>query len=88
MQTNPIIEKVTQDWTSALGRISESNKISTTPVVEGVLTRMVGLTLEAVGLSGADWSTMRCGYACWTTRRDRGCGVFRGESIPDANFRN
>lgn len=49
MQANPIIEKITQDWTSALGRVGESSKISTTPAVEGVLTRMVGLTLEAVG---------------------------------------
>lgn len=49
MQANPIIEKVTQDWISALGRIGESNKIAAIPAVEGVLTRMVGLTLEAVG---------------------------------------
>jgi flagellum-specific ATP synthase len=49
MQANPFVEKATQDWTLALSRINESKKIVDTPAVEGVLTRMVGLTLEAIG---------------------------------------
>jgi flagellum-specific ATP synthase len=49
MDPNPLIEKAVGNWTNALGRISESNKTAGEPAVEGVLTRMVGLTLEAVG---------------------------------------
>ena len=49
MQANTFVEKAAQDWAIALKRISESKKKIDTPAVEGVLTRMVGLTLEAVG---------------------------------------
>ncbi len=47
--TDPLIEKATQEWSSALERVAQLGKSVGAPVVEGVLTRMVGLTLEAVG---------------------------------------
>lgn len=47
--TDPLIEKAARDWSAALGRVAQLGKSAGTPVVEGVLTRMVGLTLEAVG---------------------------------------
>lgn len=47
--TDPLIEKATSSWVDALGRAERLGKQAGTPVVEGVLTRMVGLTLEAVG---------------------------------------
>lgn len=48
-EIDPLIERATKDWTAALGRVAQQAKSSGVPVVEGVLTRMVGLTLEAVG---------------------------------------
>ncbi len=48
-ETDPLIEKATGEWSAALGRVAKSGKSAGAPVVEGVLTRMVGLTLEAVG---------------------------------------
>lgn len=48
-ETDPLIEKATAEWSAALGRAVQSGKTAGTPVIEGVLTRMVGLTLEAVG---------------------------------------
>ncbi len=47
--TEPLIEKAGFDWMTALARIGSESKRLGQPVVEGVLTRMVGLTLEAVG---------------------------------------
>jgi len=47
--TDPLIEKATKDWSDALGRVAKQNISVGAPAVEGVLTRMVGLTLEAVG---------------------------------------
>lgn len=44
-----VIDKATQDWSESLNRIASLGKSVGEPVVEGVLTRMVGLTLEAVG---------------------------------------
>ncbi len=49
MQDEPLIEKAGQDWMTALARIGSDSRRLTRPVVEGVLTRMVGLTLEAAG---------------------------------------
>lgn len=57
MQTNlteeekadPLIAKATAHWCNALDGVAERAKLVGTPVVEGMLTRMVGLTLEAVG---------------------------------------
>jgi flagellum-specific ATP synthase len=46
---DPLIEKSTQDWMTSLARVGSEAKQHARPVVEGVLTRMVGLTLEAVG---------------------------------------
>jgi flagellum-specific ATP synthase len=46
---NPLIEKATLDWMTSLARIGSESKQLGNSVVEGVLTRMVGLTLEAVG---------------------------------------
>ncbi len=46
---DPLIQKATQDWMISLARIGSESKRHCKPVVEGVLTRMVGLTLEAVG---------------------------------------
>lgn len=48
-KTEPLIEKATQEWSAALGQVAQLAKSAGAPVVEGVLTRMVGLTLEAVG---------------------------------------
>ncbi len=45
----PMIEKARLDWMTALARVGSEAKRHARPVVEGVLTRMVGLTLEAVG---------------------------------------
>ena len=47
--TDPLIEKATRTWSDALGRVARQNISVGAPAVEGVLTRMVGLTLEAVG---------------------------------------
>ncbi len=44
-----LIERARLDWMTALARIGSESKRHTRPEVEGVLTRMVGLTLEAVG---------------------------------------
>lgn len=44
-----VIDKATQDWSESLNRIARLGKSAGEPVVEGVLTRMVGLTLEAIG---------------------------------------
>ncbi len=49
MQDEPLIEKAGQDWMTALARIGSESRRLSKPVVEGVLTRMVGLTLEAAG---------------------------------------
>ena len=46
---DPLIEKSTQGWMTSLARVGSEAKQHAMPVVEGVLTRMVGLTLEAVG---------------------------------------
>lgn len=46
---DPLIEKSTQDWMTSLARVASEANQHARPVVEGVLTRMVGLTLEAVG---------------------------------------
>lgn len=43
------IENATRDWMTSLARVGTEAKRHGQPVVEGVLTRMVGLTLEAVG---------------------------------------
>lgn len=47
--TEILIEKARQDWMTALARVGSESKRHAKPVVEGVLTRMVGLTLEAIG---------------------------------------
>lgn len=47
--TDPLIEKATGSWVDALGRAERLGRQAGSPVVEGILTRMVGLTLEAVG---------------------------------------
>jgi len=47
--TEALIEKASLDWMTALARVGSESKRHTKPVVEGVLTRMVGLTLEAIG---------------------------------------
>ncbi|NNE64718.1 MAG: flagellar protein export ATPase FliI [Gammaproteobacteria bacterium] len=47
--TDPLIEKSTAAWREALDRVARLGKSAGVPVVEGVLTRMVGLTLEASG---------------------------------------
>jgi len=46
---DPLIEESTQGWMTSLARVGSEAKQHARPVVEGVLTRMVGLTLEAVG---------------------------------------
>jgi len=46
---DPLIEKSIQGWMTSLARVGSEAKQHARPVVEGVLTRMVGLTLEAVG---------------------------------------
>ncbi len=48
-ETDPLIEKSNKEWSAALGRVAQRGKAAGAPVVEGVLTRMIGLTLEAVG---------------------------------------
>ena len=47
--TEALIEQARLDWMTALARVGSESRRLTKPVVEGVLTRMVGLTLEAVG---------------------------------------
>ncbi len=47
--TEALIEKATQRWASALARAGDESERHGQVVVEGVLTRMVGLTLEAIG---------------------------------------
>ena len=46
---DPLIEKATSDWSASLAQVAIQHKFAGKPVVEGVLTRMVGLTLEAIG---------------------------------------
>lgn len=46
---DPLIAKATAQWCKALVEVAKRGKSASTPVVEGILTRMVGLTLEAVG---------------------------------------
>ncbi len=48
-KTDPLIAKATAHWCSALDGVAKRAKLVGKPVVEGILTRMVGLTLEAVG---------------------------------------
>ncbi|NNE63639.1 MAG: hypothetical protein HKN34_06110, partial [Gammaproteobacteria bacterium] len=45
LATDPLIEKSTAAWKEALDRAARLGKSAGVPVVEGVLTRMVGLTL-------------------------------------------
>jgi len=45
----PLIDKAISEWCNALQRVAKRGKLAGMPVVEGILTRMVGLTLEAVG---------------------------------------
>ena len=45
----PLIENATRGWMTSLARVGSESKHYARPVVEGVLTRMVGLTLEAAG---------------------------------------
>jgi len=47
--SEPLIEKASLDWMTALARVGSESRRHAKPVVEGVLTRMVGLTLEAIG---------------------------------------
>ncbi len=47
--TDLLIQQATADWSASLASVAQRNKKLGEPVVEGVLTRMVGLTLEAVG---------------------------------------
>ncbi len=47
--SDPLIEQARLDWMTALARVGSEARRHARPVVEGVLTRMVGLTLEAVG---------------------------------------
>ena len=48
--TLPLIEQAQQSWLRALGRTAQScDNVCGKPRVEGILTRMVGLTLEAAG---------------------------------------
>ncbi|MCP4979170.1 MAG: flagellar protein export ATPase FliI [Gammaproteobacteria bacterium] len=49
MPTEALIEKARLDWMTALARVGTESRRYGKPVVEGVLTRMVGLTLEAAG---------------------------------------
>ncbi len=44
-----LIEQAKLDWMTALARVGSEARRHAQPVVEGVLTRMVGLTLEAIG---------------------------------------
>lgn len=48
-KTDPLIEKATKSWSAALERVARQNSDIGAPAVEGILTRMVGLTLEAEG---------------------------------------
>ena len=47
--TEALVEQATRDWLTTLQRVGHEARDQGQPVVEGVLTRMVGLTLEAVG---------------------------------------
>lgn len=49
MQADPLIERATKSWSDSLAQVAKRSNSIGVPVVEGVLTRMVGLTLEAVG---------------------------------------
>lgn len=49
MRTEALIEQARQDWMTALARVGSESRRYGKPAVEGVLTRMVGLTLEAAG---------------------------------------
>lgn len=49
MQVDPLIVEATGQWSDALARAAKRGRTASKPVVEGILTRMVGLTLEAVG---------------------------------------
>ena len=46
---HPLIQKATSGWMKSLQRTANESRHAGSPVVEGVLTRMVGLTLEAIG---------------------------------------
>ncbi|MFT5502538.1 MAG: flagellum-specific ATP synthase [Gammaproteobacteria bacterium] len=48
-QCQETIQSANLEWSRFLGEISAETKSDLEPIVEGVLTRMVGLTLEAVG---------------------------------------
>ena len=48
-QAEPLIEEAIVQWCNALQRVAKRGTFAGMPVVEGTLTRMVGLTLEAVG---------------------------------------
>jgi flagellum-specific ATP synthase len=48
-QAEPLIDKAISEWRNALERVAKRGELADMPVVEGILTRMVGLTLEAVG---------------------------------------
>lgn len=47
--TEKLIETANAHWCSALEGLAKRSKLASVPIVEGTLTRMVGLTLEAVG---------------------------------------
>ena len=47
--SDSIVDKSALAWSESFSRIVRMSKSAAEPVVEGVLTRMVGLTLEAIG---------------------------------------
>ncbi len=49
MRAEALLEQAGRDWMTALARVGSESRRHGKPVVEGVLTRMVGLTLEAAG---------------------------------------
>ena len=55
--TEALIEKAGRDWMTALARVGSESRRFGKPVVEGVLTRMVGLTL-GLTLAGAGVETL------------------------------
>ena len=79
---DPLISSATQAWRKSLDDLPRSME-SYQPVVEGVLTRMVGLTLEARGCQAP------IGAQCHVVNPDgsRGEGTIEAQSIRSARLR-
>ncbi len=74
-------------WRDRLARNMQRIERLAPPAVEGYLTRMIGLTLEAVGLPGCGGRLLRRGDERRRARRNRSGRLLRRAPLPHAHRR-